>query len=376
MQKFSLETKICFRQREYHLRTSNNVFENKVISSLFEGVEVVYSRGTSYNHGIAEEKVFELVKSTHGEEKREIESLIRISQKLSGDDNAEAHNKLGLALSKKKMYKEAIDEFVRAIDRDANFPEAYGNLGLACVELKMYKEAAEVFNRAINLAPEYADFHNNLGKIYLKQKKCKKAIQRFEKAIELNPYYGEAHYNLGLGYMENAMEKEEYKYATGLYERTMKELETAIRINPSYENQQFHLGKQRLAEGNVEEALKEFQQALVSTPAQQEFDLPLNFYLRFLYDEENLDEESILQYMKTLEEILEKNPDYADLRNYLGVAYTIFCRYINRKAVKQFELALKNNPRYRAASRNLKLAENDSKGFHLLLKAILRGREG
>ena len=111
-------------------------------------------------------------------------------------------------------------------------------------------------------------------------------------------------------------------------------------------------------------------------PGRQGLDLPLSFYLRFLYDEENLDEESILDYVKALEEMLEKNPDYADLRNCLGVAYTILCRYINRKTVKQFNHALRINPDYGAALRNLKLAENDSKGFHLLLNTILRGGEG
>ncbi len=376
MQKFSLETKICFKKREYHHRTSNNAFENKVISSLFEGGEVVSSREIPYDHGMGEESVFELVKSVHETEKSELESLVRISSRLSDDNHAEDHSKLGLAFLKRNMYKEAIDEFMQAINKDAQLAEAHNNLGMACRELGMYEEAEEVYTRATNLAPEYADFHNNLGGIYLKLKKCKKAIQQFEIAIELNPYYGEAHYNLGIAYMVNALEKEEYEYATSLCERTMKELETATRINPSYETREFHSGKQKLEDGDVEGALKEFRLFLDSTPTQQGFDLPLDFYLRFLYDEENLDEESILQYAKALEGMLEKNPNYADLRNYLGIAYTILCRYVNSKAVNQFQLALENNSNYRSAIRNLKLAENDSKGFHLLLNAILRGREG
>ncbi len=376
MQKFSLETKIPLRKKEYHLRTSNNAFENKVVSSLFEGGEVICSREASYNHGMEEEDVFELVKSVHEKEKRELESFMRICEKLSDSDHGEAHNKLGLAFLKRKMYKEAVAEFMIAIDRDDRFPEAYSNLGMACVELGMYRESTEVFVKAIKLAPEYADLHNSLGKIYLKQKKCKKAIEGFENAIELNPYYGEAHYNLGLAYMLNALEKEDYEYATSLYERTVKELETAAKIDPSYENQEFRRGKQKLADGDIEGALKEFEIFVNGVPTEQEFDLPLNFYLRFLYDEENLDEESILQYVKVLEKMLEKNPDYADLRNHLGVAYTVLCRYVNRKAVKQFQLALDANPKYGAAAKNLKLAENDSKGFHILLNAILRGRKG
>ncbi|KPJ48774.1 hypothetical protein AMJ40_06905 [candidate division TA06 bacterium DG_26] len=375
MQKFSLEAKISLRKRKYHLRTSNNVFENKVLSSLFEGGEVIWSREISYNHGMEEEDVFELVKSIHEKEKAELESFMRICEKLANSDNGEAHNKLGLAFLKRKMYKEAIDEFMLAIDRDAKFPEAYSNLGMACVELGMHKEATEVFVKAIDLAPEYADLHNSLGKIYLRQKQCKNAIESFERAIELNPYYGEAHYNLALAYMVNALEKEEYEYATSLYERTMKELDTAVKINPSYESPQFQKAKELLAGGNIEEALVEFEPFGHSALTEQTFDLPLHFYLRFLYDEENLDEQSILDYVKTLERMLEKKPDFADLRNHLGVAYTILCRYINRKAVRQFQAALDTNPEYKNAARNLKLAENDSKGFHVLLKAILRGRE-
>ena len=376
MQKFSLETKVFLKNREYHLLTSNNVFERKIISSLFEGGELISSQEVAYDHNADEEDVFKTAKTVHEREKLELESLCRISKKLSDGDHAEAHNKLGLAFLARRMYKEAIDEFMRAIDLDSEFGEAHCNLGKACAELGMYEEAEEVYSRAVSLAPEYADFQNNLGKVFLREKKCKRAIRSFEKAIETNPYYGEAHYNLGLAYMLNALEKEEYEYATDLYERTMKEFDTAVRINPDYENERFHSGRQKLADGSIEEALKEFEEALDSVPGRQGLDLPLSFYLRFLYDEENLDEESILDYVKALEEMLEKNPDYADLRNCLGVAYTILCRYINRKTVKQFKHALRINPDYGAALRNLKLAENDSKGFHLLLNTILRGREG
>ena len=376
MQKFSLETKIPVRKREYHLLTSNNVFESKIISSLFEGGEVISSQQISYNHDMDEKEVLRAVKALHDKEKLELESLSRISKKLSDGDHAEAHNKLGLAFLARKMHKEAIDEFMRAIDLDPKFGEAHCNLGKACTELGMYQEAEEVYTRAVGLAPDHADFQNSLGKIFLRERKCKKAIQSFEKAIEKNPYYGEAHYNLGLAYMLNALEKEAYEYATDLYGRTMKQFDTAVRINPEYENEQFHSGEQKLAEGKIEEALKDFQEALDSVPGREGIDLPLSFYLRFLYDEENLDEGSILDYVKALEEMLEKKPDYADLRNCLGVAYTILCRYINRKTVQQFKRALQINPEYGTALRNLKLAENDSKGFHLLLNTILRGREG
>jgi Tfp pilus assembly protein PilF len=375
MEKYSLETKLFLREREYHLRTSNNVFEHKVISSLFLSGEVISSREILYEHTTEEDEVFNLVKGTHDTERLELESLVRISDRLSEGDHAEAHNKLGLAFLKRRMYREAVDEFLEAVKRDAEFPEAHSNLGKACVRLGMHNEAIEVMSRAIELAPGYADFHNNLGRILLQQRKCRDAIKEFEAAIEINPYYGEAHYNLALAYIVNAIEKEVFEYATDLDERTTKELETAIRINPSYDNPQFQRGERKLREGQLEAALQELQQALDTVPVQQESDLPLNFYLRFLYDEENLDESSVHKYVETLEDMLQKNPDYADLRNYLGVAYTILCRYVNRKSVDQFKLALGANPAFKAASRNLKLAENDSRGFHLLLNTVLRGRD-
>ena len=69
---------------------------------------------------------------------------------------------------------------------------------------------------------------------------------------------------------------------------------------------------------------------------------------------------------------MDENPDYADVRNNLGIAHLIQCRNLFLKALDEFRGALKINPDFKKAEKNLKLAENDGKGFLILLRAILK----
>ena len=80
----------------------------------------------------------------------------------------------------------------------------------------------------------------------------------------------------------------------------------------------------------------------------------------------------IYGYTDQLKQTVDKFPKYADLRNNLGIAYLIQCRNLFLNALEQFRYALEINPQYKKAKKNLKLAENDGKGFLILLRAILK----
>lgn len=91
-----------------------------------------------------------------------------------------------------------------------------------------------------------------------------------------------------------------------------------------------------------------------------------------MYGGKGKDNQFIGGYVERLKTSIEDYPKYADLHNSLGIAYLIMCRNLFLKALDEFRRALSINPRFKRAEKNLKLAENDGKGFLILLRAILK----
>ena len=64
--------------------------------------------------------------------------------------------------------------------------------------LKKYKEAEEEYRKAIEINPEYAKTHNNLGVLLKNLERYEEAEKEYRKAIKINSGYAEAHGNLGI----------------------------------------------------------------------------------------------------------------------------------------------------------------------------------
>ncbi len=372
MANFGFSSSIKAKGKEYLLQTSNNAFQNRIICSLFEGGNLIKSYEISYDPQISDESLLALVKSLHEEKKEETESLLKLSESLAGSNQAEAKNRVGLAFLEKGMYEEAIAEFQEAIRANPSISKIYNNLGKAQLALERTAEAILSFQRALSIDPDYADYYNNLGAAYLKAQKCKLAADSFQKAVGINPYYAEAYYNLSLALILNGIVKEDYSLATDLKRKALEAMEKAATLNPGYRNEGFERGKAHLLNDQLEEAWKEFNQARDEEGISQAESLSLDFYLRFLHREDEIDDTTMRQYIQSLEDFAKKNPHFADIHNDLGIAYTVLCKYINERAIHHFRQALRINPDYEKAKRNLKLAENDSKGFHLLLKVFMK----
>jgi tetratricopeptide (TPR) repeat protein len=65
-----------------------------------------------------------------------------------------------------------------------------------------YKEAAQQYAKAVKTDSSYAEAHSNLGFCYRKQGLFKKAVKSYKKAIKLDPKLAEAHEYLGEAYAE------------------------------------------------------------------------------------------------------------------------------------------------------------------------------
>ena len=93
----------------------------------------------------------------------------------------------GVIYDSQEMFEKAIECYDKAIDLDANNSSSYNNKGLALASLEKYEEAIECYNKSIELNPDYEGVYNNRAIIYKKTNQYERAIADFKKLLELNP---------------------------------------------------------------------------------------------------------------------------------------------------------------------------------------------
>ena len=83
-------------------------------------------------------------------------------------------------------FKSALDEYQKAIDKDANFAPAFLGRALANLDLNPQADVTNDLNEAINLDPHYAEAYIERGKYRLPGNPAA-AESDFEAAIEITP---------------------------------------------------------------------------------------------------------------------------------------------------------------------------------------------
>ena len=360
------------KKGEYFLKTVNSTYQHQIISSFFRNGTLIASNQQAYDPKISDEALLARTREFHEQKKSEIQTLLKLAEKLKEAEKAETKNLLGQAFLKKGMYEEAIGEFEEAIILDPRVSGLYNSLGTAYVAVGKFDEAVTVLEQAMSLKPERADYHNNLGVAYLKKEQCKKAVEQFQRAIDINPYYAEACFNLALGLILNGVTKEDFSLSVNCQQRIMENLEKAAKINPNYKNEHVTRGEDFLKRNDYEKAYEAFLLAQRTIAQTSDLGFIIDFYLQVLYNSKKLNSAAIWRHIRQLQDVIEKHPNYADLYNHLGVAYVIMSKFVNNKAVQQFEKAQQINPTFDRAKRNQKLAEYDHKGIELLFDAILK----
>jgi len=366
---------ISLGERSFLIETTLDDSKHYLVSRISENDHVLqtYQFPMPENHPI--EQIETDLDERHQVVLADWELLFYIHGKVRKSLHAPSLNKLGFILMKRNLLSEAIDCFTAAIAQENQFTEAYLNLGKAYIKAEFYEEAVESLTRALEFSPDYADLHYALGVAFLKQHEFQKAVNRLEKAIQSNQSYSQAHFKLGLAYLISIMrngDSTEMIPVSLRQKKILTHLQKAIDLNHAFE------------QPNVRQALKEIQDSkyknainlleTVELKGVDEIDdqFTEEFYLHFMFGGKGKDDKIIKEYIQHLQDKLTAQANYPDLHNKLGIAYLIQCRNMFLKAMEQFRLALKLNPNFKLAQKNLKLAENEGKGFIILLRALLK----
>jgi len=356
----------------YLLKTSSDIKNNLIVSTLFSDGTVIHKYNFT-DENLRGDELLNLVSQKHStilEELNQLLNLLNSNNQLSFD----IQFTLAKILGEIGFYKDVIPFLEKLLDKNesrikeheilfylANINDKIGNV----------KNAISYYERVIQLKPNYSDYINRYGEVLLKLENTLDAITLFKKAIELNKYYSDAHYNLALAYLQNYINKVDYELSMTFPDSCIKELEIAIELNPSFKTKNYFLGKEDLLKENWQKAFSCLFRVKEKNNCSYGNEFILKFYLKFLNDED-LTIEDMREYIQKLEDMIKLHPNYPDLFNELGIAYILFGKLLSKSGIQQFKQALKLNKNYKKAIKNLKLMENESLGYDIVLKAIIR----
>ena len=370
MDNFELREEIRHSGVNYFLQTSYNPDNGQIKSSFFRDGTVFDSVVKTVKETGADE-LREITKDIHQRNKRSFRFILDARDNIGKSDDPNPHLRLAETLLRRNLFREAIVEAETAVEKGAKDSRAWMITGEALYMLDELDMALDAIRKGIEINPDYPDLHNIIGKIFLRQNMCGMAVESFKKSISLNIYYGEPYLNMIRAYLTNTIIKQDYELSRGLEEKFSTNLEKAKQLNTNLREGLLDVVKDLFDKERYEEALKLLDGTGQTNPRSLVDDIILELYLILILSGDEIEEDDIEKYLEKVEEILDRNPTFADAWNSLGILYTAKCKIFMDKASEAFGKALEINQEYEKARKNLRLTENDRQGIFILLKALL-----
>ena len=168
----------------------------------------------------------------------------------STSPNYRAHNNLGIVLTKRGRFDEAIGHFREALKIRPEDVEAHTNLGIALFRTGRIDEAIEHYEKALAIDPSCVAVHNNLGNALGSKGRFDEAIAQYRKALETPAPKPEIYFNLGGALLQQ-----------GRLDEAIVELRKGLEIRPGDAEIRKHLGLMLQRRGRTAEALVEWREA-------------------------------------------------------------------------------------------------------------------
>jgi tetratricopeptide (TPR) repeat protein len=116
---------------------------------------------------------------------RAIDSFSCVIEQINGD-YIDAYTSRAIVYTARRDYEEAIEDYTRAIELDANLLAAHNNRGIVYVAIVEYENALADFNKVLDLDSSNVLALNNRGIVHAINGDYDLAIADFQQAIELS----------------------------------------------------------------------------------------------------------------------------------------------------------------------------------------------
>ncbi|MCB0832844.1 MAG: tetratricopeptide repeat protein [Bacteroidetes bacterium] len=383
MEQIGINSNVFAGGKVFHIQTAGNPVGLSIQTEIFDAGRIVAVQRHKLDQGpgkVSHDRFKDILAEFHQEISWELELLFYMRDKIHNVKHPLSHYKLGALFLHKGLDEDAATEFRLAIEKNSQMAEAHNGLGLSFLKKGKYADAESSFRYALTIQPGYADMHHNLGLVLAKMGKFDESLKSFEAALQINPKYGAAQLGLSTTLLEHASvhrrnggsEKSEKLEARAL---ELIRLFVQESTDPA-DNRFFTYRRDKIVKhvqtGEMDlavDVIKEIKEAL-QEPALDE--TVHGFYLKFLFGGAGKDEAVLNDYRHKLEKVASEKPEFADLRNSLGMVYLIQCRNLFIQAMNEFRKAYEINPNYKNAYKNFRLVQNDGREFLNLLRAILK----
>ncbi len=239
MESYDHRSELQSSGTSYLIQSSLVSAQQSVVTSLFHEGVLLSRHSERYAADLSPDELRARVRRAHDEYRQRLSSLLGLRDRLKRDVDGRAHLKLGEALYRERLFREAMAETIRSIKLGLEDAGGYSILGNCLLALGDNDKAIRSFQKGLELAPSYADLHNDLGVAYLKADRCRDAILSFEKALEFNRYYQTALLNQALALTRNVVLKQDYELSRDLRGRLRRILDLNIQLKPQLETEDF-----------------------------------------------------------------------------------------------------------------------------------------
>ncbi len=313
---------------------------------------------------------------------RELQRAVALAEKpgTSPQLATDADYQLGLQLQNTSRPGDAIPYFERVVKARPKDAAALSNLGLALMQTGKSKDAMPYFQRALALTPDNATLRTDVGDAYLQLNDLDDAVKQFHAGLASDPDNAELHYDLGLGL------KLEDKLPEAIVE-----LQRAATLRPDLADPHLTMGTIYMQQGKFDLAAQEMEHVLAAEPDNGD----LWATLGSVYKQAGKPEEAIHALKKaidllpnqpgphtTLAGVLQESGKTDEASAERKIAGTLTRGAMNRQAalfatnagdlllskgaiddaIGQYRTAIKDDPAYLPAHRQLALAL-DQKGM-------------
>lgn len=371
-----LNSDLKIGKHKIHVQTSYVSEERRIVVEVFEKGALLDKRANVLTEEEATNAA-DYVRELHEIVLADIELMLAAAQKIKSGKDIASTKKVGLLLLEKGFYEEAAEHFEAVVKNDQSDTASYSNLGKAYLNLGDYPKAVECISKAQEISPDYPDLYLLKAKALWKNGQYSASLGAIQKAVDLQPEYHQAYYTRALFLLESVVEAPKDGELLPPIERIKQAADNfkmAADLCEDYNKKLMAVGFELLDERDkLPEALELFKKAQPEVQSKVSVtSINSEFYLKYLFAGLENDSQALNNYINTIENTLSKHSEYADLHHGLGIAYLIKAWHFFAKSIEEFKAAVKINPSYSKAEKNLKLAENEGRGLLLLLRAILK----
>ncbi len=343
METYRLNSKLVDNDKEYVIKTSNDVSLGAVASEVYVNGALADTIVFPHPEQIRPEEVLSMVKSTHGEKKKEIETLLSAYRHTKSDGNPEMMYHLGLAFFYKRFYAEAKDLFEQALQLNPEYHEAVSFLAQVELAYGNVQAALKLAQSAVGFRAEYADYRNILGEAFMAARMYRQATLEFERAIGINLYYSDAYFNYGLTLILNALERENTELFANFLSKSQDYFTKATLIYPDYKTALYESGLEALRAHDLKRAHALLLQVREEKKEQHRRKFA-PYYMKYALHPQWATERVVQDRIRFLQNEIGKNPTYVDLYAELARCYLEQGRIFWKKGIDQYRKTVEINP--------------------------------